>query len=156
MKAARNQKILLFFLFAISTQKLIPAQVPWQTDWESAKQSAISGNKPILILFSGSDWCKPCILFEREVLSSDSFAGFLALQTIPFRADFPRKAKNKLSSVLQQQNESLARQMNPDGIFPRAFLISPNGNQAIELRLEEQDTNSFQQQIETAKESNGW
>ena len=43
-------------------------------------------------------------------------------------ADFPRKAKNKLSKVQQALNDKLAEQYNSNGAFPYTILLDPDGN----------------------------
>ena len=45
----------------------------WQTDFNSAKELASAENKPIILVFQGSDWCAPCIKLDREIWSSDTF-----------------------------------------------------------------------------------
>ena len=34
---------------------------------EEAKKIAAKDNRPIALIFSGSDWCKPCIKFKKEI-----------------------------------------------------------------------------------------
>lgn len=41
----------------------------WFTDPEKAKEFAASRKLPIVILFSGTDWCKPCQKLHDKVLS---------------------------------------------------------------------------------------
>ncbi|MGB5431260.1 thioredoxin family protein, partial [Eudoraea sp.] len=41
----------------------------WQTDFERAKEMAKSGNKPIILVFQGSDWCAPCIKLDQQIWS---------------------------------------------------------------------------------------
>ncbi|MDA0767040.1 MAG: thioredoxin family protein [Verrucomicrobia bacterium] len=37
----------------------------WGTDWDAAKAQAKKENKPILINFTGTDWCGWCIRLEK-------------------------------------------------------------------------------------------
>ena len=39
----------------------------WLTDFENAKELAKEENKKIILVFSGSDWCAPCIKLENEI-----------------------------------------------------------------------------------------
>ena len=32
----------------------------WQTDFTKAKEKATAEDKPIILVFQGSDWCAPC------------------------------------------------------------------------------------------------
>ncbi len=47
--------------------------VEWLTNFETAQARARSEKKLLLIEFTGSDWCPPCILLERQVFSQPEF-----------------------------------------------------------------------------------
>lgn len=99
----------------------------WETDFSKAKETARSEHKYILLNFSGSDWCGPCIKLHREYFGSEAFASFAKENLIMVNADFPRQKKNQLPKNLQQQNDHLADQYNSKGDFPLTVLISPDG-----------------------------
>ena len=84
--------------------------------------NAINVNKPTLIIFSGSDWCLPCIRLEKEVFSTIAFQNFANEHLELIRADFPQR--KVLEQKIQDRNESLAEKYNPEGIFPRICLIN--------------------------------
>ncbi|HKL22686.1 MAG TPA: thioredoxin family protein, partial [Tichowtungia sp.] len=48
----------------------------WLTDFEEAKKQAAEKNVPILVDFSGSDWCGWCIKLDNEVFSQDEFKDY--------------------------------------------------------------------------------
>jgi len=48
----------------------------WETDFEKAKQTASKEHKYILLNFSGSDWCGPCIRMHKEILETEGFQQF--------------------------------------------------------------------------------
>src|SRR5688572_31835841 len=58
-----------FFVFALALT-LRAHSGDWLTDIEAAKKKAAAENKPILALFTGSDWCPACIKWEKEVFST--------------------------------------------------------------------------------------
>ena len=103
------------------------ANAQWLTDFEQAKQSAASGQKFILLNFSGSDWCGPCIKMKQEVFESEEFAAIAEQELILVRADFPRSKKNKLSAEQTKHNEGLAEKYNPSGLFPYTVLLDAKG-----------------------------
>ncbi|HMV14090.1 MAG TPA: thioredoxin family protein [Chitinophagales bacterium] len=86
---------------------------------EQSKQA----NKPIFLLFSGSDWCSNCIRFEKYILRDSTFQSYLHEYFLYYQADFPQRKKQ--SSVEKNQNEALAEKYNPTGIFPNILIISP-------------------------------
>ncbi|MEZ0485003.1 thioredoxin family protein [Fibrella aquatica] len=101
----------------------------WQLNMEQAKIEAKSSNKLILLNFSGSDWCGPCIKLKKEVFESDAFLTYAGQHLVLVRADFPRLKKNQLSSQQTTHNETLAERYNPDGQFPLTVLIDASGKE---------------------------
>lgn len=92
------------------------------SDAEAAQLHADTSLKAVLMVFSGSDWCKSCMQFEHEVLQSPEFEQLAAPSLILLKVDFPRRKKNQLSPKLQQQNDALAAAYNPEGQFPYLVL----------------------------------
>ena len=45
------------------------AEATWLTNFETAQARARSEKKLLLIEFTGSDWCPPCIMLGRQVFS---------------------------------------------------------------------------------------
>jgi len=115
-------KTLLISLFLFLT-----TNVTWLGDFNEAKQQASNSHKLILINFSGSDWCGPCIRERKEILENDAFTSYAAAHLVLVRADFPRQKKNQLSKEQTKRNELLADKYNPDGKFPYTLLVDENG-----------------------------
>jgi thioredoxin-related protein len=99
----------------------------WITDFEKAKKEAAASGKMVLLNFSGSDWCGPCIKMKKEIFESSIFSDYAAANLILVRADFPRLKKNKLSKELTKSNEALAAKYNKKGDFPCTVLINAKG-----------------------------
>jgi uncharacterized protein YyaL (SSP411 family) len=99
----------------------------WQTDFEKARQSARADHKLILLNFSGSDWCGPCIRLHEEIFESKSFTQFAAESLVLVNADFPRLKKNQLPKEQQRKNDQLADIYDKGGIFPLTLLMTPDG-----------------------------
>ncbi|WP_303311552.1 thioredoxin family protein [Hymenobacter sp. BT730] len=119
---------LLLLLSVVSAQAQTPAQnVTWNTDLTQALQQAKATNKPVLAVFSGSDWCKPCIMLKQEVFDQPEFQRYAQENLILARFDFPRGKKNKLSADQTKRNEQAAAQLNKEGSFPLVILLSPQG-----------------------------
>lgn len=113
----------------IASILLVVASLPgeWKLDFGSAKSEAVSEKKMILLNFSGSDWCGPCIKLKKEVFESAEFKDYAAGHLVLVRADFPRQKKNQLSKEQTVQNEALAERYNQKGMFPLTVLIDGNG-----------------------------
>ena len=100
----------------------------WGLDFEAAKVEAASKDQTVLIVFSGSDWCKPCIQLHKELFETESFKAYADDHLTLVKADFPYRKKNRLSKEQTAHNEKLAARYNPDGEFPLAVFTDPSGN----------------------------
>lgn len=100
----------------------------WETNFEKAKTTATKEHKYILLNFSGSDWCGPCIRMHKEIFDNEAFQQFATQKLVMMNADFPRQKKNQLSKDLQKQNDQLADKYNSKGSFPMTALLDANGN----------------------------
>ena len=118
----------------------------WTVDWEEARLLSNDQQLPIILVFSGSDWCAPCIRLEKAVFQQDDFASWAESNTIMVRADFPRKQKN-LSKEIRLQNDRLAAQFNPKGKFPLVIVTSPEGEMLGELQEPANTPQEFIDQI---------
>ena len=99
----------------------------WKTNFEVAKIEATNQNKNILLVFSGSDWCGPCIKLDRDIWKSACFMEFAKNNLILERADFPKKKQNQLTPEIKELNQSLAEKYNKDGMFPLVVVVDKNG-----------------------------
>jgi thioredoxin-related protein len=99
----------------------------WLTDFDQAKQKAKEEHKYILLTFSGSDWCIPCIKLHKDIFDSNAFSSFAGENLELVNADFPRLKKNQLSKEQQKKNEQLADKYNPQGNFPYTLLLTEEG-----------------------------
>jgi len=118
-------KYLISFLFLITTA--FGYSQNWNTNFEEVKAKAQKENKNILLVFSGSDWCGPCIKLEKVVWKSPEFQVEADKNWVIYRADFPNKRKNQLPPDLVDANNKLAEKYNKNGIFPLVMLLDPNG-----------------------------
>jgi thiol:disulfide interchange protein len=97
-----------------------------QENADEAFQQAAEHHRPVLLVFAGSDWCAPCIHFEKKILAEHSFQEFAGANLVLLKADFPQRTRQPDS--LRKQNEALAEKYNPTGIFPYILVLRDNGN----------------------------
>ena len=117
----------MHFLYSVVLTTLLFSTITWQTDFEKAKTQAKSENKLILLNFSGSDWCGPCIRLRKEIFDHSTFMQYANDHLILVNADFPRLKKNMLSQEQQKQNDDLADIYDNDGVFPLTLLVNADG-----------------------------
>ena len=99
----------------------------WHNNLDEAKQLAAKEHKYVLLNFSGSDWCGPCIRMHKEIFDDSTFQQFANSTLIMVNADFPRNKKNQLSKEQQVLNDKMADEYNSEGAFPYTVLLDANG-----------------------------
>jgi thioredoxin-related protein len=114
-----KNKIILLFLCASS----LAFSQNWKNNLEEAKSIASRENKPIILVFSGSDWCGPCIKLDRNIWQSDEFKKEANSKWVLVKADFPKKKANQLSETQTKINKLLAEKYNPNGNFPLVVVL---------------------------------
>ncbi len=123
----------LFALLNMSAQNFIH-------NYDKAQAQATEESKTVLLLFSGSDWCKPCIKLKKTILATDEFVRFANEELVLLEADFPYKRKNKLSKEQTQHNEQLAEKYNQNGAFPKMVLLDGDGKVLEEMTYDERQS----------------
>ena len=120
--------VLLLAHWPAAAQTTQPAPVAsWHTNLATAQALAKATHRPLLAVFSGSDWCKPCIMLKQEVFDKPEFEQFAKDKFVLARFDFPRSKKNKLPATQTKANEQAAAQLNKEGSFPLVVVLSPEG-----------------------------
>jgi len=109
----------LLLIFVLPTQ--------WEPDFENAKKIAKEKHELVLLNFSGSDWCGPCIVLHKDYIGSETFQDMAKTNLVLVNADFPRKKKNQLSDEQVKRNEALAEKYNKTGQFPYTLLLDADG-----------------------------
>jgi len=98
----------------------------WYDDFADAQAEAKKTGRPILVLFTGSDWCPYCVKLKENALDKADFRSFAAKRLILVYADFPRRTQ--LPAGLRIQNDNLAEKYGVDG-YPTTIIIAPDGRE---------------------------
>ena len=112
----------------LAASKPVPAaeKLTWLTDYDAAKKLAQEQKKPLLVNFTGSDWCVFCIRLKNEIFSKPEFATWAKEHVVLVELDFPRK--KKLPKELAEQNEKLQEQFAVEG-FPTVVFVGADGKE---------------------------
>ncbi|MFS4456164.1 thioredoxin family protein [Maribacter sp. 2304DJ31-5] len=119
MKAKFSILFLLISTFAFSQE--------WHETYAFAEKKVQNTQKKLLLVFSGSDWCAPCIRLDRQLFQSKIFEEYAKEHLVLYKADFPRKKANRPSKEVEKINKRLIEQYNPEGYFPLAVLLDDKG-----------------------------
>ncbi|MBU0478833.1 thioredoxin family protein [bacterium] len=112
--------IFSFLVINTSAQTLL-----WIHDYDQALKDAKKYSRPILINFTGSDWCGWCIRLKEEVFSKPAFKNYASNNLILLELDFPRRKPQP--PKIKKQNNDLAKKYKIRG-YPTIILIDHKGN----------------------------
>ncbi len=118
------KKLFIAAALIFLTGAVYGAGIEWIKDFPQAQKLSRKENRPMLLFFTGSDWCGWCIKLNKEVLSKEIFSQWVKKRVIPVELDFPRHPDMQY----QQQNQTLARQYGVQG-FPSIILLNPDGSE---------------------------
>jgi len=95
----------------------------WSTNLEKAFVKAKAEKKSVLVEFTGSDWCPPCIAMRKNVFSKKEFVDAASKKYILVELDFPKGDKE-----LADKNQPLAEKYKIEG-FPTVILFNAEGKE---------------------------
>ena len=122
----KNTFFLLFIVLLSANLSAQKEQLTWYTDLNEASKISAKTNKPLMLFFTGSDWCGWCVRLQKEVFLTNEFTKWAAENVILVDVDFP-KDKSKQSVALQNQNNLLARQYEVRG-YPTVWFVAAAGS----------------------------
>ena len=120
MKKILSLSFLFFCLLATQAQEL-----QWHTNVTEAIKISDKQKKPLLLFFTGSDWCGWCIRLQKEVLTTPEFAAWANKNVVLVELDYPKR--KKLAPETAQQNAELQQVFGIQG-FPTIYLAKATKN----------------------------
>ncbi len=91
--------------------------------------TAAAKQKPVLLEFTGSDWCPPCMMMDKSVFGTPEFKKFADEELVYVKLEFLRKTQQDPAVVAN--NNALAQRFGVQG-FPTMILLSPDGKKLAE------------------------
>lgn len=123
----------------------------WNYNFDKAKEQAIQENKNIIMIFSGSDWCAPCIRLDKNIWQSEEFEKVSNEKWVLVKLNFPRKKANELSEEQMTHNRSLAEKYNKEGSFPLVVVLQPDGKVLGKLGFKNVSPDEYIKMIEAVE-----
>lgn len=100
--------------------------INWQTNYAEAIREANVTGKPLVLFFTGSDWCTWCVRLEQEILHTKEFGDAAGPDFVFVKLDFP--TKTMLDPRITQQNKDLQQKYHVNS-FPTIIVIDAHGRQ---------------------------
>jgi thioredoxin-related protein len=117
-------KKILFILFISLSAITVKAQedMTWHTDMAKASELSMKEKKPLMLFFTGSDWCGWCIRLQKEVFKKEEFIKWAKENVILVELDFPKKTAQE--EAIKQQNYQMQQIFQVKG-YPTVWLVNP-------------------------------
>lgn len=112
-------------LAAVATLSCCPS---WGLDgWTDKPQAAFGAaresGRPILVLFTGSDWCPHCHLLEEHVLATKAFEEWAKDRVELLVIDLPRQG---IPAAVREERSAFCKRYGVKS-FPNVVLVAPDG-----------------------------
>jgi protein disulfide-isomerase len=114
-------KKILFTLILIGSMSMQSQDLFWETNINKAIETSNKTGKPMLLFFTGSDWCGWCIRLQNEVLKTSEFAVWAAENVVLVELDYPRRTEQAES--IRKQNAELQQSFQVQG-YPTIWLTN--------------------------------
>lgn len=117
-------KKILFILFISLSSFVSNAQegLTWHTDMSKATELSMKEKKPLLLFFTGSDWCGWCIRLQNEVFKKEEFTKWATENVILVELDYPKRTPQE--ETLKMQNQQMQQIFQVRG-YPTIWLVNP-------------------------------
>lgn len=115
------KKIILALVLVLGTISMQAQELKWETNIDTAMEISNKTKKPMLLFFTGSDWCGWCIRLQKEVLKTPEFEKWAKDNVVLVELDFPRRTPQDVA--IQQQNQGLQQAFQIRG-YPTIWLVN--------------------------------
>lgn len=123
MKAITHLALVTCSVAALVSTAFAKAPEGWQTDVDAAIALAKKEGKSVMLEFTGSDWCPPCIEMKKNVFSKEEFFKAASKNFVLVHLDFPKADKD-----LAEKNQPYAEKYKIEG-FPTVILLNAEGKE---------------------------
>lgn len=117
------KKSILLLLLAFSSFAINAQELKWYTDVKEASALSVKTKKPLMLFFTGSDWCGWCMKLQKEVFLQPDFAKWAKENVILVELDYPKW--KQLTPELVKQNNEIGQMFAIRG-YPTVWLVNPS------------------------------
>lgn len=115
------KKTILLFLLFVGSYTLSAQDLVWHNNLNEALKVSEQTKKPLMLFFTGSDWCGWCVRLQNEVFRKPEFVKWANDNVVLVEVDFPRKTPQ--APEIQTQNREL-QQFFEVGGYPTVWFVT--------------------------------
>lgn len=108
---------------AMPSQSRSSGPVQWRTDYKAALSEAQASGKPLVLFFTGSNWCPACQKLKQETINTKEFSDAVQDRYVFVELDFPKGKRQ--DPAIESQNRQLQSKYNIQA-YPTLIIINPN------------------------------
>lgn len=107
-------------------------ELNWLPTYKEALKKSRKEKKPILIYFTGSDWCGPCKVLDKKLFHTEKFKSLADKELILLEVDIPRRV-DILSPNKLKENKQLQKKYRVQS-FPTLIIVNHRGKKIAEKK----------------------
>ena len=119
--------IAILFITVVSSAQMEKPSLTWLTNLEKAEKISKEQDKPILMYFTGSDWCAPCKMLKQDFFESAEFKQ-KSKDLVLVMIDYPRRV-DLLSQEQLDYNKTVIAKYNKKQTFPKIVMLNHRGKE---------------------------
>ena len=139
-------------VLSLASAVVCSASPVWETDWSKALEKAGKSGQPVLVDFTGSDWCPGCIYLRKNIFDTDAFAKYAEDNNFMLvELDFPR-TEGKMPPEQLKFHEELMRRYGIS-VFPSVLMMEGNGAPYAKIVGPSRTVEEYLKKLEAAGET---
>ena len=148
----KNSFFSVLGVLSLASAVVCSASPVWETDWSKALEKAGKSGQPVLVDFTGSDWCPGCIYLRKNIFDTDAFAKYAGdNHLVLVELDFPR-TEGKMPPEQLKFHEELMRRYGIS-VFPSVLMMEGNGAPYAKIVGPSRTVEEYLKKLEAAGET---
>ena len=107
-------------------------ELDWVATYKEALKKSKKENKPVLMYFTGSDWCGPCKILDKDLFHTEKFKALADKDLVLLEVDIPRRT-DIISADKMNENLYLQRKYKVRA-FPTLMMVNHRGKKIAEKK----------------------
>lgn len=151
----RRGALLCLLMFSIQTSVsgadfrrfLSPSNLPKRATWHHSYSKALAAAKkdqrPIILLFTGDEWCRPCKLLDRKVFGKPEFNDWASKNVVLAKVNMSRQFKPTVFNIFQRKTHDTLIEKYRVRTIPSAVILTPSEKPLGILRFSGQTAREY-------------